>query len=112
MEIYTAGDKLQPDCSQTIRALSGRGACLKRWNLYKGLLLWGCGKRIYAPAENGEQGLFGEAFNFSNEVQLSVLELVDRILEIMDSDLKPVILNQGEMRSGTSTSAHPRRGSY
>lgn len=41
------------------------------------------------------KGLFGEAFNFSNEVQLSVLELADRILKIMDSDLKPVILNQG-----------------
>lgn len=40
------------------------------------------------------KGLFGEAFNFSNEVQVTVLELVRRILDIMGSDLEPVILNQ------------------
>jgi len=39
--------------------------------------------------------LEGEAFNFSNEIQLTVLELVNKILELMDSDLEPVILNQG-----------------
>ncbi len=39
--------------------------------------------------------LEGEAFNFSNEIQLTVLELVNKILELMKSDLKPVILNQG-----------------
>ncbi|NMA65037.1 MAG: NAD-dependent epimerase/dehydratase family protein [Clostridiaceae bacterium] len=37
----------------------------------------------------------GEAFNFSNEIQLTVLELVNKILALMESDLKPVILNQG-----------------
>jgi CDP-glucose 4,6-dehydratase len=40
--------------------------------------------------------LAGEAFNFSNEIQLSVLDLVHKILQIMGSDLKPVVLNQGE----------------
>lgn len=39
--------------------------------------------------------LGGQAFNFSNEIQLTVLELVNKILKIMSSDLKPVILNQG-----------------
>ncbi len=38
--------------------------------------------------------LRGEAFNFSNETQVSVLELVERILALMESDLSPDILNQ------------------
>jgi len=41
------------------------------------------------------EGLYGEAFNFSNEVQLTVLDLVRKILTIMGSSLEPVILNQG-----------------
>lgn len=40
-------------------------------------------------AEN--PALAGEAFNFSNEIQLTVLELVGRILTVMGSDLKPDI---------------------
>lgn len=42
-----------------------------------------------------ELDLAGEAFNFSNEIQLTVLELVEKILKAMDSDLKPKVLNQG-----------------
>jgi CDP-glucose 4,6-dehydratase len=38
--------------------------------------------------------LRGLAFNFSNETQVTVLELVDRILRAMDSDLEPVVLNE------------------
>ena len=38
--------------------------------------------------------LYGEAFNFSNELQVSVLELVKKILEIMGSNLKPDVLNE------------------
>ncbi|MBM3156772.1 MAG: NAD-dependent epimerase/dehydratase family protein [Chloroflexi bacterium] len=38
--------------------------------------------------------LAGEAFNFSNETPLSVLELVERILKLMGSKLKPVIRNE------------------
>ena len=39
--------------------------------------------------------LHGEAFNFSNELQISVLELTSKILKLMDRpELKPVILNQ------------------
>lgn len=39
--------------------------------------------------------LGGQAFNFSNEIQLTVLELTDKILKVMGSNLKPIILNQG-----------------
>jgi CDP-glucose 4,6-dehydratase len=40
-------------------------------------------------------GVTGEAFNFGNETPVSVLALVNRILEAMDrTDLRPVILNQ------------------
>ena len=38
--------------------------------------------------------LKGEAFNFSNEIQVSVREIVDHVLELMNSDLKPEILNE------------------
>jgi CDP-glucose 4,6-dehydratase len=38
--------------------------------------------------------LSGDAFNFSNETPLSVLELVERILKLMDSRLKPIIRNE------------------
>jgi CDP-glucose 4,6-dehydratase len=42
-----------------------------------------------------DRQLWGEAFNFSNELQISVLDMVDKILSLMDrSDLKPVISNQ------------------
>lgn len=45
--------------------------------------------------------IYGEAFNFSNEIQLTVIELVDKILSIMGrSELSPIILNEakGEIR--------------
>jgi CDP-glucose 4,6-dehydratase len=38
--------------------------------------------------------LIGQAFNFSNEIQVTVLELVDRILDLMQSDLAPDVRNQ------------------
>lgn len=41
-----------------------------------------------------ELNIYGEAFNFSNEVRLTVLDLVNMILKQMDSKLKPTILNQ------------------
>jgi CDP-glucose 4,6-dehydratase len=41
--------------------------------------------------------IWGEAFNFSNELQITVLELVQKILALMDKkDLEPVILNQAK----------------
>jgi CDP-glucose 4,6-dehydratase len=41
-----------------------------------------------------DPSLAGEAFNFSNEIQVTVLELTNRILKAMDSDLQPVIKNE------------------
>jgi CDP-glucose 4,6-dehydratase len=38
--------------------------------------------------------LGGESFNFSIEIQITVLELVERILKLMNSDLEPIVLNQ------------------
>jgi CDP-glucose 4,6-dehydratase len=38
--------------------------------------------------------LRGQAFNFSNEIQVTVLELVERLLALMDSDLKPDVRNE------------------
>ena len=35
--------------------------------------------------------LYGQAFNFSNEIQVSVIDLVERILGVMGSDLKPEV---------------------
>jgi len=45
-------------------------------------------------AEN--RALIGEAFNFSNEIQVTVLDLTDKILALMDSNLKPDILSQAQ----------------
>jgi CDP-glucose 4,6-dehydratase len=42
----------------------------------------------------GDPTLRGQAFNFSNESQLGVLELVDVILGKMKSSLRPTILNE------------------
>ncbi len=38
--------------------------------------------------------LSGLAFNFSNETQVTVLEMVERILQLMNSDLQPEIRNE------------------
>jgi len=38
--------------------------------------------------------LGGEAFNFSNEIQVTVLELMQRILGLMDSPLEPELRNE------------------
>ena len=41
-----------------------------------------------------EKEIAGEAFNFSSEKPLKVLEIVDKVIEVMDSDLEPKILNE------------------
>lgn len=43
-------------------------------------------------AKNPE--LRGQAFNFSNEIQVTVLELVERILALMNSDLEPDVRSE------------------
>jgi len=40
------------------------------------------------------KGIHGEAFNFSTEHPHSVLDIVQKIIDIMGSDLKPELLNQ------------------
>lgn len=47
-----------------------------------------------AEALAGRPGLAGEAFNFSNEIQVCVLDLVRRILRLMGSDLEPEVRNE------------------
>jgi len=41
-----------------------------------------------------DKSLYGEAFNFSNEIQITVLDLVNKIIDLMGSNLKPVIINE------------------
>jgi CDP-glucose 4,6-dehydratase len=38
--------------------------------------------------------LKGQAFNFSNEIQVSVREIVEHVIRLMESNLNPVILNE------------------
>jgi len=38
--------------------------------------------------------LKGEAFNFSNEIQITVSQIVSEIIKLMESNLKPEILNE------------------
>jgi CDP-glucose 4,6-dehydratase len=38
--------------------------------------------------------LKGQAFNFSNEIQVTVREIVENVICLMKSDLKPVVLNE------------------
>jgi CDP-glucose 4,6-dehydratase len=42
----------------------------------------------------GDPSLCGEAFNFSNEIQLTVVDLVRRILALLGSKLEPEIRNE------------------
>jgi CDP-glucose 4,6-dehydratase len=42
----------------------------------------------------GDPKLVGQAFNFSNEIQVSVLQIVQQILRLMGSELQAEILNQ------------------
>jgi CDP-glucose 4,6-dehydratase len=41
-----------------------------------------------------DRDLGGHAFNFSNEIQVTVLELVEKLLALLKSDLKPDIRNE------------------
>ena len=55
--------------------------------------------------------LRGEAFNFSNEIQVTVLDLVQRLLKIMGSDLVPDVRNEAsnEIRHQYLSAAKARR---
>jgi CDP-glucose 4,6-dehydratase len=49
---------------------------------------------ILAEQLAGNSDLRGHAFNFSNETKVTVLELVKRLLDLMNSDLQPDIRNE------------------
>jgi len=49
---------------------------------------------LLAERLTGDRGLRGAAFNFSNEIQITVLELVNKILAKMGSKLEPEVQNQ------------------
>jgi CDP-glucose 4,6-dehydratase len=49
---------------------------------------------MLAERLGSNRDLAGEAFNFSNEIQVTVLQLVDRILKALGSDLKPDVRNE------------------
>ena len=51
---------------------------------------------LLAEKLHGDRALRGEAFNFSNELQLNVLDMTRRILGVMHSSLEPVILNEAK----------------
>jgi CDP-glucose 4,6-dehydratase len=52
---------------------------------------------LHLAEQMDRQEIWGEAFNFSNELQIPVLEMVRKILELMDkSHLEPIILNQAK----------------
>ena len=55
--------------------------------------------------------LAGQAFNFSNEIQVTVLQLVQRLLELMDSKLEPEIRDEvsNEIHHQYLSSAKARR---
>jgi CDP-glucose 4,6-dehydratase len=66
---------------------------------------------LLAELMAGDSSLCGQAFNFSNEIQVTVLELVKRILESMDSKLEPEIRNEAtnEIRHQYLSAAKARR---
>ena len=49
---------------------------------------------VLAEALAHNPDLRGEAFNFSNEIQVTVSELVERLLALMNSDLRPDVRNE------------------
>ena len=52
---------------------------------------------LFLAEKMEELDIHGEAFNFSNEIQLTVLELTNEILRIIGrTDLKPVVLNEAK----------------
>ncbi len=58
-----------------------------------------------------DANLRGEAFNFSNEIQVTVLEIVERILSLMNSDIKPDVRNEAsnEIRHQYLSAAKARK---
>lgn len=55
--------------------------------------------------------LKGQAFNFSNEIQVTVREIVERVVSLMESNLKPEVLNEAnnEIRHQSLSAEKARR---
>lgn len=52
---------------------------------------------LHLAEQMDRKEILGEAFNFSNELQITVLELVNKILVLMNkTHLEPIILNQAK----------------
>jgi CDP-glucose 4,6-dehydratase len=66
---------------------------------------------LLAEKLGADRSLAGQAFNFSNEEAITVLELVGRILAAMGSRLTPTVLNQAnhEIREQRLSSARARK---
>jgi CDP-glucose 4,6-dehydratase len=66
---------------------------------------------LLAECLAANRDLAGEAFNFSSDTQVNVLDLVERILALMDSDLEPDVRNEAsnEIRHQYLDSAKARR---
>ena len=66
---------------------------------------------LLAEQMAGNPALRGEAFNFSNELQVTVLELTERILAVMGSNLTPDIRNEAsnEIKHQYLSAAKARR---
>ncbi len=54
----------------------------------------GVGAYMMLAEKMDDPKIHGEAFNFSNELQITVSGMVWKVLKIMKSDLKPIILSQ------------------
>lgn len=66
---------------------------------------------LLAEELHGRPDLHGLAFNFSNENEVTVAGLVNRILAAMDSDLEPLVLNEAlnEIRRQRLSAARARQ---
>ena len=96
--------QLEPHRARARSARSPRRAAghpLRRPVRPRLLLRRGRRRRLHAPrraAGRATATLRGEAFNFSNEIQVTVLDLVGRILALMDSTLEPDVRNEATQR--------------
>jgi CDP-glucose 4,6-dehydratase len=66
---------------------------------------------LLAEQLHGRPELRGQAFNFSNESEVTVLELVRRVLDAMHCGLEPVVRNEAsnEIRRQFLSAAHARQ---
>lgn len=49
---------------------------------------------LHLAEQMDREEIWGEAFNFSNELQIPVIDLVDHIIKKMNSNLEPIIQNR------------------